>query len=50
MYPKVLLAKKRCTEALKTYPKRIETYKNLTLIPLKDTMCVYDTSLHIFAV
>lgn len=52
MYPKVLLAKTRCMQALNSAVKTkdLQHYQNLILLPIEDAMCVYDASLDTFAV
>jgi len=44
------VSKKECDLRLAQHPERMTTYKNMTVVPLNNVLCVYDPALHMFAV
>ncbi len=50
MYPQALSAKEACTQALLQYPEQLTTYKNMSVLPLDNALCVYSPLLHTYAV
>jgi len=44
------VSKKECDQGLAEHPERIKTYKNMTVYPLDNVLCVYDPVFHGFAI